>query len=609
MTEFPRDRFELLDFRDLLMEKRIAALAAGETAEAGRVDKEITEVQNAISRIALEGLARLAAILNDLRSKLEALRQQVLTWPFGDSEAPVDHEQPFRDNMLPDNDFEDTGPGQPTPEPTSAPVPSGTIPSVSAGWASNYQQLWDTMEISASWVETARRVAEKIVAKQSRYAKAVSGTNVPWWFVAVVHCMECSMRFDQHLHNGDPLTGRTRRVPAGRPAAGTPPYNWEDSARDALEYDRLLGVSDWSLVSLLYHWHRYNGINNAYKRNNIPTPYLWSGCQHYRKGKYIADGEFDPNAVSKQVGAAVLLRTLIDMGAVALTQDGTVIGAPTAAAGLVATLNLPLPGSTFAHVEKELAFPGALAKGHGGPGSGKAEKAKVRQVQEWLTQHGFDTPIDADFGSSTEKQLQRFQSALGRESTGVLDAETWVLLTNPLRQALAPIAHPPGSSLEGALIRVAKQHILQKPVEVGGNNEGPWVRLYMEGRQGTAYRWCAGFVCFIVAQAARDLGVPLPFKRQEGVDELVADAKKSARFIQGLSLGAPFKRRSLLSPGTLFVIRRTSKDWTHVGIVLDTNDEDFDTLEGNTDGAGGVDGANAKIGNRAYKSKDFVRLF
>ena len=45
------------------------------------------------------------------------------------------------------------------------------------------------------------------------YAAAVAGMPVPWWFVAVVHCMECSMRFDQHLHNGDPLSGR--REPLG----------------------------------------------------------------------------------------------------------------------------------------------------------------------------------------------------------------------------------------------------------------------------------------------------------------------------------------------------------------------------------------------------------
>ncbi|WP_321338764.1 peptidoglycan-binding protein [uncultured Cohaesibacter sp.] len=589
-----------------MIEKRKAVLTAGDTAEAERLSEEIEEVQNAISRIALEGLGNLSKILDDLRGKLESMRQAVLAWPFGQGEAPVDHERAFREEDLPDNDFEDAGPDQHAPAP--AVIASGVVPTVPPGWASNYQALWDTMEVSATWEKTSRKIAEKIIAKQSRYAKAVSGTNVPWWFVAVVHCMECSLRFDQHLHNGDPLSERTRQKPSGRPAAGAPPFSWEQSARDALEYDRLLGVSDWSLKSVLYHWHRYNGINNAYKRNNIPTPYLWSGSQHYRKGKYVADGKFDPNAVSHQVGAAVLLRALVDIGAVKLSKNGATKTEPEAAAGTISALNLPLPGASFSHVKKELTYLGNLGIGKGGSGASKAERNKVRALQEWLNLNGCNTSIDEDFGPSTATQLKRFQSALGREPTGTLDPETWVLLTKKMRDALAPIEHGPDSTLEAAVIRVAKQHIAQKPEEVGGQNMGPWVRLYMEGQHGSAQKWCAGFVCFVVTQAARDMGVALPFRRQVGVDQLVADAKKAKRFIAGASLDTPLKRRSTLSPGTLFVVRRTSTDWTHVGLVLNVNGDDFDTLEGNTDPVGGVDGANAKRSNRAFASKDFLTL-
>ena len=100
-----------------------------------------------------------------------------------------------------------------------------------------------------------------------------------------------------------------------------------------------------------------------------------------------------------------------------------------------------------------------------------------------------------------------------------------------MRRALATIDHGPSASLEDAVIRVARQHIAEKPVEMGGNNMGPWVRLYMQGQQGKEQLWCAGFVCLMVAQAARDLKIPLPFKRQVGVDALVADAKASGKFI------------------------------------------------------------------------------
>jgi lysozyme family protein len=43
----------------------------------------------------------------------------------------------------------------------------------------------------------------------------------------------------------------------------------------------------------------------------VPTPYLWSFSSLYEKGKFVADGVFDPAAVSKQCGAAVMLKAVL----------------------------------------------------------------------------------------------------------------------------------------------------------------------------------------------------------------------------------------------------------------------------------------------------------
>src|SRR5262249_2175348 len=160
--------------------------------------------------------------------------------------------------------------------------------------------------------------------------------------------------------------------------------------------------------------------------------------------------------------------------------------------------------------------------------------------------------------------------------TGELDPETWALLTAPMRRALGSINHG-SSSIEEAVIAVALQHIKEQPVEIGGNNCGPWVRLYMQGKEGTNQKWCAGFGCFMVAQAARDLGVNAPFRRQVGVDSLVADAKSSGRFIAEPEVSNLIKRRSKLRPGQIFVVRASASDWTHTGILLSLNDNSFDT--------------------------------
>jgi len=33
-----------------------------------------------------------------------------------------------------------------------------------------------------------------------------------------------------------------------------------------------------------------------------PSPYVWSGTDQYNRGKYIADGHYDPHAIDKQLG-------------------------------------------------------------------------------------------------------------------------------------------------------------------------------------------------------------------------------------------------------------------------------------------------------------------
>jgi len=151
--------------------------------------------------------------------------------------------------------------------------------------------------------------AARIVVNQKRYqAVAANFTGMPWWVVGILHSMECGLDFRTHLHNGDPLTARTVEEPAGRPKVGHPPFTWEESAIDALEYDELNLVTDWSPGGALVAFEGYNGT--GYRRRGVPSPYLWSFTDQYRCGKYVEDGRYDAQAVSKQCGCAALLREL-----------------------------------------------------------------------------------------------------------------------------------------------------------------------------------------------------------------------------------------------------------------------------------------------------------
>ena len=91
-------------------------------------------------------------------------------------------------------------------------------------------------------------------------------------------------------------------------------YTWEESAIDALTQGgkNLDKVKDWSLPAQLWQIERYNGFGYRQNYPDVLTPYLWSGTNHYTKGKFISDGKWDANAVSKQIGAAALLKILME---------------------------------------------------------------------------------------------------------------------------------------------------------------------------------------------------------------------------------------------------------------------------------------------------------
>ncbi|WP_264530321.1 hypothetical protein [Flavobacterium sp. N502540] len=180
----------------------------------------------------------------------------------------------------------------------------------------NYEKLFASCVIKEAKYPEIDALIAKIVSNKSRYQSVGDPLNIPWYMISIIHCMEGSLNFTTHLHNGDPLNKRTVNVPAGRPKAGNPPFTWEVSANDALIYDKLNSWSDWSIAGILYRLELFNGL--GYYKQGINSPYLWSYSNQYTKGKYVQDGKYDPNAVSKQCGAAVLLRRMMEQHLITL---------------------------------------------------------------------------------------------------------------------------------------------------------------------------------------------------------------------------------------------------------------------------------------------------
>lgn len=211
-------------------------------------------------------------------------------------------------------------PGAPSPAdnaPTAAPPPLSRAiryPQL----RDEYARLFSTATLRPERDEPAQWHLTMMRRSRARYEAVAAQTGVPWYFIAATHGLEASFNFRAHLHNGDfPLSARTRQVPAGRPTRWLPPSDWESSAVDALRVLGFTGQSDWSLERTLHRFEAYNGF--GYRNRGVPTPYLWSFSNHYERGKFVADGRWNPTARSQQCGAAVMLKLLVDAGEVALS--------------------------------------------------------------------------------------------------------------------------------------------------------------------------------------------------------------------------------------------------------------------------------------------------
>lgn len=225
----------------------------------------------------------------------------------------------FPDSDSSENDNPDLTAIEPPKEPGDRDGSAGdeagnTESRVAPSRAHEYETLFDTCVAVPDKVVKVNWYVNKLAENRSRYESVGESLNIPWWFIGAIHGLESGFAFDRHLHNGDPLTARTRRVPAGHPKTEEPPYTWEQSALDALRYMKLDQWGDWSVTGTLYQWEAYNGF--GYRKYKINSPYLWSFSNHYDKGRYVRDHVFDTEAISNQCGAATLLRSLVNQGIV-----------------------------------------------------------------------------------------------------------------------------------------------------------------------------------------------------------------------------------------------------------------------------------------------------
>ena len=178
-----------------------------------------------------------------------------------------------------------------------------------------YEQLFrDCQIVDAGKQQEVDNAIAAMQAPQARYAALADRAGVPWYFVAVVHQREGSGNFSQSVRDG-------HRLPAG--------LSWEDDALAVMQ-EQCGGWHDWSLPGLLYRLEAYNGF--GYRQYQINSPYLWSFATCYTKGKFVADGRFDPDQVDEQPGTAVILHRMVERGLISIPGATVSPAAPTSEA-------------------------------------------------------------------------------------------------------------------------------------------------------------------------------------------------------------------------------------------------------------------------------------
>jgi lysozyme family protein len=425
-----------------------------------------------------------------------------------------------------------------------------------------YINLYNTCQIRPERVEEIDEYIARILEKKDKYKSVERTSYVPWHIVAAIHLLEGSLNFTTHLHNGDPLTARTVRVPAGRPVHGHPPFDWKDSAIDALEYDGLSSWHDWSVAGTCYRFEKYNGFGYRMHHPQVKSPYLWSFSNHYTKGKYASDGHFNPELVSKQCGAMVLLKRMEERGLIGSTPSDpseqvtwlelyrkemgenvtpiVVLAAwandklmqaveladratddlvgfcgkyPNAKTFHIAPSHKPVPAATAPLVVPTTPLP-TLSRilRWGDKGN------DVKALQKALNRLGFNAGAeDGDFQDQTEAAVKAFQFKAGLLADGEVGPITWEKLGGEFNDSgIIDASDPPHLKLATFTANEAAKRLRWN----GAASEAE--RLYLAplrpimqrlghiGSEPVFYNWCAAFVTY----CCRKVGIEIPDQPQ-----------------------------------------------------------------------------------------------
>ncbi len=252
------------------------------------------------------------------------------------------------------------------------------------------------------------------------------------------------------------------------------------------------------------------------------------------------------------------------------------------------------------HYKKELILKSTVRQG--------ARGNQVKKIQEWLNLWRYVEPrwtnivtIDGDFGPQTKSAVNAFQTLKRLPATGIVNTATYQVLTSPLANAYKLKT---GRDIRKLIVHYSEQHLKNIPRELNNNNEGPWVRSYMDGNEGSPWAWCMGFVQAVLDMAFSTVG-------QRFTDYVPHTYSCDVVGFHGQNNQSLIRNRLLrqghvdaVQPGDLFLVVKNPRDWIHTGLIIDREGDWFHTIEGNTNDEGVREGFEVCSRMRNFRRKN-----
>lgn len=188
----------------------------------------------------------------------------------------------------------------------------------------NYTQYSDKL-INPDVIEDYEEFRTHWHSFSGKYINVAKSADIPVYLVGALHWRESNGDFTTYLSNGDKLGNATYKngdsnngsiLPSNTPNTITFTLDqWDLAAIYALNQVQNnkvtlnISLSTTDINVLCYYSEMYNGL--GYMKRGLPSPYILSGTTGYKKGKYIADSNYDSNAIDSQVGILPMLRAIL----------------------------------------------------------------------------------------------------------------------------------------------------------------------------------------------------------------------------------------------------------------------------------------------------------